>query len=753
MKYIVIPNMPRMNGRHYCIAKSLVESGHEVHYVMWDLPYTLPPKQMLRHFVDAPRRTTKKFEDFTVHHLPRLPFYWPGINGWLFKRQLRKLFNQIGADIIFGESYTNETAVPKDLPFIYDLADDYAGPADVFNSLPHKIAFRLLGVRKVMQKQCEQALAVTVVSKMLEDYAKPLSNNVVILPNGVNSSIVRNVLTSVSNTPPHSLVYATGFGPWSRAVETLRITTKLHEEFPDLRLTLIGDGTEVAAMKDYIRENHAESYIHYHGFVGDQKELFKLISQHAIGLNISEKNKWRDSSHPMKVMDYSALGIKVVSTNLTEVERLGYDNIFLFGEGEEAFLQAMREALHSKATRSDYQIISNEVLREYDWQALTNQLTEISISALKQRTLPTIYHVTPSYPPQLGGLEKVVEMLATTQAKSGIQAEVITSDQAAKAGITHGLVTVNRLKSFVFANTTFMPSLYRTLIHLPDNRIIHLHVTQAFAPEMVWLAAKSKKIPYVAHVHLDVPPLGPLGFLLEIYKQLLLKRVLRSAKKVIVPTKDYKQLMIHKYNLVEQNIVVVPNATDHKIATTLKEYPKKNLQLMFAGRLSAQKNVPLLLQSLFTYKAKYREDFRLKIVGDGELRATLENDVDRLGLSKQVIFIGRLSGKALEDAYATSDMFLLSSSVESFGIVLIEAMTKGLPIVSTDIDAVRNVVLNDKNGLLVPENPESFADAIHKIASSKVLYKNISANNLKTASNYEWGMVTRQVTNIYQEVL
>ncbi|TAH33397.1 glycosyltransferase [Candidatus Saccharibacteria bacterium] len=754
MKYIILPNMPRMNGRHYCIAKSLVESGHEVHYVMWDLPYTLPPKKMLRHFIDAPRRTTTTFEEFTVHHLPRLPFYWPFLNGWLFQRQLRKLFHQLKADIVFGESYTNETAVPKDLPLIYDLADDYAGPADVFNSPPHKIAFKMLGVRSTMRKQCEQALAVTVVSKILEDYAKPFNPNVVILPNGVNSPVVRSVLrTAPATPPPHSLVYATGFGPWSRAVETLEITSELRNEFPDIRLTLIGDGTEVAAMQKYIRENQAESYIDYHGFVGNQTELFRLISQHAIGLNISEKNAWRDASHPMKVMDYSALGIKIVSTDLNEVRRLGYENIFLFGEGKEAFLDAMRKALRAKTGRQDYASITQRVLRDYDWEVITKNLTAIATRGLEQLAQTSVCHVTPSYPPQLGGLEKVVEVLAATEARQGLRTSVITSNQGTTAGTTPGQVPVTRLRSFVFANTTFIPALYWKLVRLPVDSIVHLHITQAFTPEMVWLASKTRGFAYAAHVHLDVPPLGVLGFLLESYKSLLLKQVLRGANRVIVPTDDYKELMIQKYHLAPERIAVIPNGTDHAIVKSAKKAPQGRLKLLFVGRLSPQKNLPLLLQALAHYASTYDKDFHLTIAGNGELREALESQVKEYGLGKQVTFVGSLSGKELEDTYESADIFLLSSFVESFGIVLIEAMTKGLPIVSTDIPAVRNVVQDGTNGILAAQEPQAFAEGVHRIASDKKLYEKMSSNNLKRASAYEWGKITGEFIRTYREMV
>src|ERR1700729_2899186 len=121
MKIIMIPNMPVMAGRHYCLAKTLVEQGHEVHYMMWELPYKVSLKKIVSHVFTSLVPKTYKHEKFIVHKSIRLPYFWPIINGLIFKKQLRSLFKKIDADIVITESYTNETEVPKDLPFIYDL--------------------------------------------------------------------------------------------------------------------------------------------------------------------------------------------------------------------------------------------------------------------------------------------------------------------------------------------------------------------------------------------------------------------------------------------------------------------------------------------------------------------------------------------------------------------------------------------------------------------------------------------------------
>ncbi|HUC90001.1 MAG TPA: glycosyltransferase family 4 protein [Patescibacteria group bacterium] len=389
MKVIIVPNAPVMAARHYCIAKTLIEQGHEVHYMMWALPYSIKPSEMLKHLTTSLFSKTYKHEDITVHTARRLPYFWPFINGWIFKSQIRNLYKKLGADIIFTESYTNETEVPKDLPFIYDLADDYAAPADVYGSLIYKLAFKLLGIRKVMQRQCKNAIAVTAVSEILYNFGKQYNDNVHMLRNGVDKDVIEVTLKDKKSFPTnkHSMVYVTRFGQWSRAIETLEATITLKKEFPDLELNLVGEGTESEKMKAFIKEHQAESYIHYHGFIYDRKKMYGLMNQSTIGLNISDKNKWRDAAHPIKVIEYSALGKKVVSTNLVEVEALNFPNVFTFsddGHGDD-LVGAMRRALNDNRDNRNFEDVSKHTLKTYDWSDIVKQLTDLASEHEKGR--------------------------------------------------------------------------------------------------------------------------------------------------------------------------------------------------------------------------------------------------------------------------------------------------------------------------------------------------------------------------------
>jgi glycosyltransferase involved in cell wall biosynthesis len=149
---------------------------------------------------------------------------------------------------------------------------------------------------------------------------------------------------------------------------------------------------------------------------------------------------------------------------------------------------------------------------------------------------------------------------------------------------------------------------------------------------------------------------------------------------------------------------------------------------------------------------KYGSDVSLSIVGEGELRPTVQSQIDRLGLGNIATLRGALHGEALESAYEDADLLLLTSVNESFGLVLVEAMTKGLPIVSVNIPAVRNVVVNGVNGLLAESAPQAVADAIHTILTDKALYSEVSGNNLAKARDYDWSTVAAELSAIYAKV-
>ncbi|HEU4913848.1 MAG TPA: glycosyltransferase family 4 protein [Candidatus Saccharimonadales bacterium] len=367
---------------------------------------------------------------------------------------------------------------------------------------------------------------------------------------------------------------------------------------------------------------------------------------------------------------------------------------------------------------------------------------------------PHIIQITGYYPPSVGGVELRVKKLSRLLVDNGWDVSVMTSQNGLKPQTQRdGDITVRYLRSFIFASTPILPGLLRSLFSMRKHALMHVHVYHGFTPEVVCLASKLFKIPYIAHVRVEMAAEGRFGFLLPLYKRTLLRYSLRNASRVICLTDDYATMVRQKYGVDPAKIKVIPNATDFSLGDPKRIASKTQmLRIVCVGRLSKQKNISLLVDALKLYKSRFGNGFHLDIVGDGPLKQELIEQVRQADLVNQVTFHGFLHGDALEKIYADSDLFVLPTLYESFGSVYLEAMAKGLPIITSNIDAVRNVVINDRNGMLCAIEPKAFCDAIHRIASDPKQYASFSRSNLEDVARYQWGKIIDDTCRIYIDI-
>jgi len=376
----------------------------------------------------------------------------------------------------------------------------------------------------------------------------------------------------------------------------------------------------------------------------------------------------------------------------------------------------------------------------------------------------SVVHVAPHYPPSLGGLERVAESLATGQSRDGLDVEVLTSRAAQpRASTAPGPATgrparpptadetaqasprIRRFWSWTVAHTPVMPGLAVALLRLPRRSLIHLHVAQAFVPEAVFVAHLLRRHRYVAQLHLDVAPSGRAGFLLRIWKPAVLGPVLRRAAMVVVFTEEQRETTATRYRVDRPRIALIPNGVDMTRFTSAERTLHSPPRLLFVGRLSPQKNVPLLLRALAGMSA----DFETTLVGDGELEDELKQAVADLGL-RNVSFHGRADGAELVELYRSADVFVLPSEREGMPLVLLEALAMGLPIVATDVPGNRDVVVDGQNGVLVPpEDAHRLREALLEVTRDPCQYKLLSARSRQLASKYSWDAIREQFIKLY----
>jgi len=368
----------------------------------------------------------------------------------------------------------------------------------------------------------------------------------------------------------------------------------------------------------------------------------------------------------------------------------------------------------------------------------------------------TVVHVCAHYPPYLGGLEKVVQALAGFRREAGLPVQVVTADDGPPPGVAGSGggpadddEYVRRLPSWEVLHTAVIPGLYRALRRTARPSIIHLHVAQAYVPEVAWAVCRRQGIPYVVHLHIDVGPSGPAGVLLKVYKPLVLGRILRDAAAVVVFTPEQRRAVVTRYRLDPARVLVIPNGVGKEYFLDRPRVLPDRPTLLFVGRLAVQKNLPLLLAALDGVSDR----FDTVLVGDGDLEPALRARVRELGL-RDVRFHGRADGEELLRLYRAADVFVLPSEREGMPLVLLEALAMGLPVVATDIPGTRDVVHDGRHGRLVPpDDPAAFRQALLDVTGDPARYAELAAAARRTAAQYSWTAVGETFEQLYSSIL
>jgi len=176
------------------------------------------------------------------------------------------------------------------------------------------------------------------------------------------------------------------------------------------------------------------------------------------------------------------------------------------------------------------------------------------------------------------------------------------------------------------------------------------------------------------------------------------------------------------------------------------------VNILFVGRLEYRKGLGYLLRAFDQLKPLY-PNLRLVIVGDGPLRRWYGNFLARKQLA-DVVMTGYVPEEMKARYYASCDIFCSpATGDESFGIVLLEAMAAGVPIVASDIHGYKNVVQRGIQGLLVePKNHRALAAALYRLSNDEELRHRMGEEGRAKAPEYAWDRVSEQIVDFYHEV-
>ncbi|MFH1325975.1 MAG: glycosyltransferase family 4 protein [Candidatus Falkowbacteria bacterium] len=372
-------------------------------------------------------------------------------------------------------------------------------------------------------------------------------------------------------------------------------------------------------------------------------------------------------------------------------------------------------------------------------------------------------------------------------------------------------IKVIRIKptfSFGFKNGGFIPQLYKylkksfsnssyPLPRLHERRgeprgrsgggegVIYLHYPFFGGAEIIWLykllhssfakATEGKsKTKLIIHFHMDTPALSPLAKFLSIPSLLIKKSLFKRADKIISASLDYVQHSSIKeyYKKWPEKFTEIPfgvhlekfHSLPHDIPDLQELRNKYEIQkddkiIMFLGALDEAhrfKGVEVLLKACSNLTVEMRhasslpnKDSKLLICGDGNLKNKYQELAKELKINKQVIFTGRVADEDLVKHYNLADVFVLPSTdqSEAFGIVLLEAMACGVPVIASDLPGVRSVFENNKQGLsVIPSDAEDLSNKLNQLLSSpeKIDQMGRAAREL-VEQRYSWEKVGERI--------
>jgi len=358
---------------------------------------------------------------------------------------------------------------------------------------------------------------------------------------------------------------------------------------------------------------------------------------------------------------------------------------------------------------------------------------------------PNVLHVCTYYYPFTGGLQRVVKELLTGIDDANFRVLTCRTRGRGAVGEKHGarVVRVGSLGSL--KSTPLSPLFpYRLRQQLRWADLVHYHLPFPVGP-VSHLLNWGTDTPYVATFHDDIVGKGPVVYP---YRPVL-DRFLDGAERVIVTSPNMRdecdQLTGHR-----DKAAVIPIGIDPPETAEPRDLAGR--QLLFVGRLVEFKGVDYLISAMADL------DATLSIVGKGPARESLERHASAEGVADRVSFEGFVSESRLAALYEAATVFVLPSSGrnESFGIVQLEAMARGLPVVNTALPTgVPFVSVDGQTGLTVPpRDATAIAEAADTLLSDPDRYRRYSANaRQRVREQFTRSGMLSATRDVYREAL
>lgn len=367
--------------------------------------------------------------------------------------------------------------------------------------------------------------------------------------------------------------------------------------------------------------------------------------------------------------------------------------------------------------------------------------------------------------PSIGGVETYVYALSRELVRQGHEVSVVCARPDVDVARFESIdgIEVHRLRSIgSIANTNLTPALPVALLReIRAADVVHTHVPTPWSADVSAMVGLVADCPVVVTYHNDIVGTGRADRIARLYNRTVLKATLRAADRILLTQPSYLERSPHLGPFAGK-VRVVSAAVDTELFRPEAVTPEQKQRLgfdpdgpnlLFVSVLDAfhdYKGLEVLLEALAVFGT---DAPRLVVGGDGDRREDYEVAAREAGVADRVRFVGRLSAADLTTAYNCADAFVLPSTdadQEGFGLVLLEALACGVPVVCTDVVGVAGDVREHSLGAVVePDDPRALADAIERVVEAP--FDADRAREL-CLEEYSWAAKAAELTAIYEEV-
>lgn len=373
--------------------------------------------------------------------------------------------------------------------------------------------------------------------------------------------------------------------------------------------------------------------------------------------------------------------------------------------------------------------------------------------------------ITSFFLPYIGGIEYAVYHLSKEVSKLGVEVDVITPFPRESMDDENLNFKVHRLKPSVrLSKGFFCPTLLPYLLR-QEYDVYHLHLPFHFGGEITALCSIIKKTPIIATHHQDwISQNAVLNGFYKVYDRVFTSWILDKASLITATTKARAESSHVLKNYLDKTVVLrfgVDTNSFYPGCGGAELRRKMNLEdkkiVLFVGKLDRQhryKGLDYLIEA-FRDVISDINNAVLVVVGSGELLHFYKKMVQKKGIEKNVVFAGGASNEELPMFYDMCDVFVLPSLNESYGIVLVEAMACGKPVISTNLPGPAEVVLGGECGALVePKNIEDLRRKILRILGDTDYSNKVGRRNAEyVRREYKWEEITTNLKGLYDEVV